>query len=73
MKRTNSKKNERKIYIEQRGRYDSERYVAVNGRRMIIQCGKELSVPAEFAEVIEHSCMQDRIADEFIAKNRMSD
>ncbi len=73
MKKTTNKRSERKVYIEKRGRNDSERYVAVNGRRMIIQCGKEIYVPAEFAEVIEHSCRQDRLSDEFIAKNRMSD
>ncbi len=63
----------KKVYIEKRGRYDSERYVAVNGRRMIVKCGTYVDVPAEFAEVIEHSCDQDKLADEYIAKNRMSD
>ncbi len=69
----NKKRPDRKVYIEKRGRHDSERYVAVNGKRMIVQCGKEVTVPAEFAEVIEHSCAQDKLSDDFIAQNRVSD
>ncbi len=73
MGNTNSKKSNRTVYIEKRGRYDDERYVAVNGRRLIVKCGTPVSVSEEFAEVIEHSIAQDRLSDEFIAKKRMGD
>ncbi len=63
----------KEIYIEKRDRSDTERYVAVNGRRMIIKCGTRVEVPEEFAEVIEHSRLQDKVADEFIAEMRMTD
>ena len=73
MIKSDIKKAPKTVYIEKRGRNDNERYVAVNGRRMIVKCGTHVEVPAEFAEVIEHSTLQDKLSDEFIAENRMED
>lgn len=66
----NEAKKTKTVFIPKRGRNDSERYVAVNGRRMIIKCGEPVEVPAEFAAVIEHSLETERISDEYISENR---
>ena len=61
------------VFIPKRGRNDNERYVAVNGKRMLIRCGESVNVPYEFKEIIEQSQMQDRISDAYIAENRKDD
>lgn len=61
------------VFIPKRGRNDNERYVAVNGRRMLIKCGESVAVPYEFKEIIEQSQKQDRISDAYIAENRKDD
>ena len=61
------------VFIPKRGRNDNERYVAVNGRRMLIKCGESVAVPHEFKEIIEQSQKQDRLSDEYIAENRKDD
>lgn len=58
------------IFIPKRNRSDNERYVALNGRRMIIKCGEPVEVPIEFAAVIEQSLETERISDEYISENR---
>lgn len=58
------------VFIPKRGRNDSERYVAVNGRRMIVRCGESVEVPSEFAAVIEQSLETERLSDEYISENR---
>ncbi len=63
-------KRTKTVFIPKRGRNDSERYVAVNGRRMIIKCGESVEVPAEFAAVIEQSLENERVSDEYISENR---
>lgn len=67
------KKERYTVFIPKRGRNDNERYVAVNGRRMLIKCGESVTVPYEFKEIIEQSQKQDRIADAYIAENRKDD
>ncbi len=66
-------KNTRTVFIPPRGRNDTERYVAINGRRMLVKCGEAVEVSPEFAEIINQSLEQDRKSDEFIASNRMQD
>lgn len=61
------------VFIPKNGRNDNERYVAVNGRRILVRTGEPVSVPAEFAEVILHSLGMDRRNDEYIASNRRGD
>ena len=61
------------VFIPKRGRNDNERYVAVNGKRMLIRCGEAVTVPYEFKEIIEQSQRQDRMSDAYIAENRKDD
>lgn len=42
-------------------RYKSDVFVSVNGRNYQIKRGVEMEVPAEVAEVLEHSQTQDEI------------
>lgn len=72
MKKNEIKKT-RSVFIPKRGRNDTERYIAINGKRMLIKCGETVEVPEEFANIIEQSLEQDRMSDEFIASNRMED
>lgn len=43
------------VFIPKTSRNDSERFVAVNGERILIQTGKTVAVPRRFAEVIKNS------------------
>lgn len=61
------------VFIPGRGRNDTERYVAINGKRMLVKCGESVEVPSDFAKIINQSLEQDRKSDEYIASNRMSD
>lgn len=61
------------VFIPKRGRNDSERYVAVNGRRMLVRTGEAVELPLEFAEVIENSQKMDIQSDSYIAQNRRED
>ena len=71
--RNKEKKDTGTVFIPCRGRNDTERYVAINGRRMLVKCGEAVEVPSDFAEIINQSLEQERKSDEFIASNRMSD
>lgn len=42
-------------------RYKGDVFVSVNGRNYQIRRGEEIEVPAEVAEVLEHSQTQDEI------------
>ena len=61
------------VFIPKKGRNDNERYVAINGKRILVRTGTAVQVPAHFAEVIEQSQRMDRFSDEYIAKNRRQD
>lgn len=61
------------VFIPKRGRNDSERYVAVNGKRMLVRTGEAVELPLEFAEVIENSQKMDIQSDSYIAQNRRED
>ena len=58
------------VYIPKEGRNDNERYVAVNGKRILVRCGEAINVPIEFAEVIENSQKMSAMSDAYIAQNR---
>ena len=64
------KKNTKAVFIPKRGRNDNFRYVAINGKRMLIKCGEVVEVPADFAAVIEQGQKQDAESDDYIASNR---
>ena len=61
------------VFIPKNGRNDNERYVAVNGKRILVRTGEAVSVPLPFAQVIDHSQRMDRCSDEYIAENRRDD
>jgi hypothetical protein len=65
--------NKTTVYIPKRGRNDNFRYVAINGKRMLIRCGEPVEVPADFAAVINQGQKQDDESDSFIASNRRDD
>lgn len=56
----------RNVFIPRNNKNDTERYVAVNGENILVQTGRNVSVPSRFAEVIENSQKQDAEADAFI-------
>ncbi len=69
-------KNETKtktVFIPKLGRNDSERYIAVNGKRMLVRTGEAVELPVEFAAVIENSQKMDMQSDDYIAQNRRED
>ncbi len=61
------------VFIPKRGRNDNERYVAVNGKRILVKCGEAVTVPAEFAQVIKNGLKMDALSDAFISENRRED
>ena len=61
------------VFIPENGRNDNERYVAVNGKRILVRTGEPVAVPLAFAYVIEHSQRMDRQSDEYISENRRDD
>jgi hypothetical protein len=56
-----------KLFKDNR-RYKGDVFVSVNGRNYQIQRGVEVEVPAEVAEVLEHSQRQDDLAATKIAE-----
>ena len=50
------------------GRYSGDVFVGVNGRSYLLKRGVELQVPAEVAEVLEHSQVQDSLTAQRIAQ-----
>ena len=65
--------NKKTVYIPKRGRNDNFRYVAINGKRMLIRCGEPVEVPEDFAAVINQGQQQDDASDDYIASNRKGD
>lgn len=57
------------IYIPKESRSDNERFIAVNGERILVQTGKKVKVPKRFAEVIENSVAMAHEAAEYIESN----
>ena len=66
-------KNYKTVFIPKESRNDTERYVAINGKRILVRCGEAVSVPKEFAEVIENSLKMTAMSDAYIAENRRCD
>ena len=67
-------KNEMKtVFIPKQGRNDSERYIAINGKRLLVRTGESVEIPAEFAAVIENSLRMAACSDDYIAENRRDD
>ena len=68
---TTKKSNEAlvSVFIPKQGRNDTERFVAVNGERILVQTGKTVEVPKRFAEVIKNSEQMAAVAARYIDAN----
>ena len=54
------------IFIIPESKGDTERYIAVNGERILVQTGKRVMVEKKFAEIIRNSQAQEAEAQAFI-------
>lgn len=57
------------VFIPKQTRNDTERFVAVNGERILVQTGKTVEVPERFAEVIKNSEEMAAISAAYIDAN----
>jgi hypothetical protein len=57
------------VFIPKQGRNDTERFVAVNGERILVQTGKTVEVPKRFAEVIKNSEAMAAVSAAYIDAN----
>ncbi len=57
------------VFIPKQSRNDTERFVAVNGERILVQTGKTVEVPKRFAEVIKNSEQMAAVAAKYIDAN----
>ena len=57
------------VCIPKKDRNDDDLYVAINGKRYLIQKGKTVMVPPEVKEVLDNAEMQDEAAQAFIDAN----
>ncbi|MBO5895804.1 MAG: hypothetical protein J6Q83_00770 [Clostridia bacterium] len=57
------------VFIPKQSRNDTERFIAVNGERILVQTGKTVEVPERFAEVIRNSEKMAAISAEYIDAN----
>ena len=70
-KKTENKSKEElvNVFIPKQSRNDTERFVAVNGERILVQTGKTVKVPKRFAEVIENSEAMAAVSAAYIDAN----
>lgn len=57
------------VFIPKQSRNDTERFVAVNGERILVQTGKTVEVPERFAEVIKNSEEMAAVSAAYIDAN----
>ena len=57
------------VFIPKTSRNDTERFVAVNGERILVQTGKTVEIPERFAEVIENSENMAAVSAAYIDAN----
>ncbi len=57
------------VFIPKQSRNDTERFIAVNGERILVQTGKTVEVPERFAEVIRNSEKMAAVSAEYIDAN----
>ena len=70
-KKTENKNKEElvNVFIPKQSRNDTERFVAVNGERILVQTGKTVKVPKHFAEVIENREAMAAVSAAYIDAN----
>ncbi|MBR3974401.1 MAG: hypothetical protein IKJ88_00915 [Clostridia bacterium] len=54
------------VFIPKEAKGDDSLYVAVNGKRILVKKGEAVSLPKEFAEVVNNSLKQKTAADAYI-------
>lgn len=57
------------VFIPKQSRNDTERFIAVNGERILVQTGKRVEIPERFAEVIANSEKMAAVSAEYIDAN----
>lgn len=57
------------VFIPKESRNDTERFIAVNGERILVQTGKTVEIPERFAEVIKNSEDMAAVSAEYIENN----
>lgn len=57
------------VFIPKQSRNDTERFIAVNGERILVQTGKTVEIPERFAEVLANSEKMAAISAAYIDAN----
>ena len=57
------------VFIPKQSRNDTERFVAVNGERILVQTGKTVEIPERFAEIIRNSEEMAAVSAAYIDAN----
>ncbi len=57
------------VFIPKQSRNDTERFIAVNGERILVQTGKSVEIPERFAEVIKNSENMAAVSAQYIDAN----
>ncbi len=70
-KKIENGKNEKlvSVFIPKQSRNDTERFVAVNGERILVQTGKTVEIPQRFAEVVRNSEEMAAVSAAYIDAN----
>lgn len=66
-----NKQNEKlvSVFIPKQSRNDTERFIAVNGERILVQTGKTVEIPERFAEVLKNSEKMAAVSAAYIDAN----
>ncbi len=57
------------VFIPKQNRNDTQRFVSVNGERILVQTGTKVKIPAKFAEVLKNSEEMQTQAENYIEAN----
>lgn len=57
------------VFIPKQSRNDTERFIAVNGERILVQTGKTVEIPERFAEVLRNSEKMAAVSAAYIDAN----
>ena len=57
------------VFIPKQSRNDTERVIAVNGERILVQTGKTVEIPERFAEVLKNSERMAAVSAAYIDAN----
>lgn len=68
-KSTNSAEKLVSVFIPKQSRGDTERFIGVNGERILVQTGKTVEIPEKFAEVIKNSEKMAAVSAAYIDAN----